>query len=302
MGLSECKAMVDDRGRELVEHGTSAFPIACYHDDLETLEVPWHWHEEWEAVLVHQGSALVKAGGEQAVIHAGDGFFINSGVVHGCWNTGKEPCRFHSLVFHPRLVGGSPDSVFYQRYVFPLQRCSRMGMIHLHADVPWQHRALEAIETAWQAGVQEEDGYEWKVRSALSELTAELCGRVPAEAAAPSSKMLRDGERIKRMLSYIEEHLGEPLSTETIARSAALSQSECLRCFRAVIGAAPIQYVRRLRIQRACHMLETTGEKISDIAVWCGFQDMSYFAKTFRETMGCTPTAFRQKKQSTRGI
>lgn len=298
MALSECKALVDDQGRELIQHGTLDFPVACYHDDLGSLEVPWHWHDEWEAVRIQQGSALVKAGGEQAVIHAGDAFFVNSGVLHGCWNMGEIPCRFHSLVFHPRLVSGSTDSVFYQRYVFPLQQCRTMAMVHLHQENPWQKRALEAIEAAWQSGVGEEAGYEWIVRGALSELAACLHSRMPETNRPPSAKALRDGERIKQMLAFIEDHLGDTLNTENIARSAALSASECLRCFHATIGVTPIQYVRRLRVQKAAQLLKSTQEKISDIAAQCGFQDMSYFAKAFREIMGCTPTQIRQKNCS----
>lgn len=46
MALSLCRTTVDDSARELMEHGTAAFPIACYHDDLQAEPVPWHWHEE----------------------------------------------------------------------------------------------------------------------------------------------------------------------------------------------------------------------------------------------------------------
>ena len=44
MALSACNTETDSAGRELTVHGTAAFPIACYHDDLEAAPVPWHWH------------------------------------------------------------------------------------------------------------------------------------------------------------------------------------------------------------------------------------------------------------------
>ena len=50
MALSLCRTTVDDSARELMEHGTAAFPIACYHDDLQAEPVPWHWHEELEVL------------------------------------------------------------------------------------------------------------------------------------------------------------------------------------------------------------------------------------------------------------
>lgn len=106
---------------------------------------------------------------------------------------------------------------------------------------------------------------------------------------------MRDSERTKVMLQYIQEHYSEEISLLKIAESAHICESECLRCFRNVIGYSPIQYVKQLRIQKAAEMLLCTNWKISDIGQECGFQEMSYFAKTFRELKGCTPNAFRKQ-------
>ena len=58
MALSACNTETDSAGRELTAHGTAAFPIACYHDDLEAAPVPWHWHEELELLLASEGWPL----------------------------------------------------------------------------------------------------------------------------------------------------------------------------------------------------------------------------------------------------
>lgn len=295
MALSPCNTTVDTDQRELVEHGTVAFPVACYHDDLSVYEVPWHWHEELEAVVIERGQTLVAAGNEKYIIREGEGFVINSGILHGCWDWEASGCLYHSLVFHPRLVGGSLDSVFYQSYVQPLTQNHTLECLHLKPETPWQKEALQAIEAAWQAGFREPYGYEFRMRSALSELVLLLQKNVPNTRRDPGTKTLRDGERIKLMLQYIHDHCGEELNTAAIARAAAVSESECLRCFRTTIGTTPIRYVRQYRIQRAAELLTTTEERISDIAVQCGFQDVSYFVKTFRELKGCAPGAFRKK-------
>lgn len=294
MALTECNTTVGSDGRELLEHGTPAFPIACYEDDFRVSDVPWHWHEEWEAVLLTRGSCLVAAGNHKAMLNAGEGFFIHSGALHGCWDTEGSGCMFHSMVFHPRLVGGSLDSIFHQQFVQPLLDHSGPELIILKPDIPWQKQALEAIESAWQSCVREEGGFPFQVRSALSDLIWLLhCHLAPA-ASAVSSKALRDAQRIKAMLSCIHSHFGTELTTADIAASASVSDSECLRCFRSTIGTTPIQYVKQYRIQQAAHMLTDSHAKVSDIAVSCGFQDMSYFTKVFREIMGCVPTEYRK--------
>ena len=295
MAIIPCNTTIDSTRRELIEHGTIAFPIACYHDDLRKGEVPWHWHEELEAAIITEGSAVVAAGSEKYIIGKGEGFFIHSGILHGCWDLDDSACRFHSIVFHPRLVGGSPESVFHQNYIKPLLENHTLESIHLKPAIPWQANLLNAIESTWQAGVQEEKGYEFKVRNSLSEIIFLLQSNIPAANRQFTAKEARNGDRIKSMLQFIHDHCTEEMTIAKIAESAAISESECLRCFRGTIGITPIQYVRQYRIQRAAQLLSDTDERISDIALQCGFQDMSYFTKTFREMKGCTPTRFREK-------
>ena len=294
MALTECNTTVGSDGRELLEHGSTAFPIACYEDDFRVTDVPWHWHEEWEAVLITQGSCLVAAGNHKAELSAGEGFFIHAGALHGCWDTENSGCIFHSLVFHPRLVSGSLDSIFHQQFVRPLLEHPGPELILLKPDIRWQKQALNALEEAWQQCVREEAGFPFRVRNALSELVWLLHTNLSPASSGVSSRDLRNAGRIKRMLSCIHSQFSADLNTAAIAASASVSESECLRCFRATIGITPIQYLKQYRIQQSARMLAETMDKISDIAVSCGFPDVSYFTKTFREQMGCTPSQNRK--------
>lgn len=286
-----CNLMTDEHGRELLEHGTAAFPVACYDDDLTQEAVPWHWHEDLEVAIITEGTGLVTAGSQKYTIGPGDGFFINAGVLHSCWDL--DHCRLHSLVFHPRLVGGSLDSVFYQNYVLPLTKNQAAEGLFLQQAIPWQKDILNAIVSAWQTCAAEAPGFEFHVRAALSEAVFLLCRNLPTDTQPQDGKTLRSSERIKEMLQFIHDNFSEELSVAQIARSAAVSESECLRCFRAAIGTTPIRYVKQYRIQRAAQLLTATRERICDIAARCGFQDMSYFTKTFREQKGCTPKEYR---------
>lgn len=296
MAITPCNTAVDPTGRELVQHGTAAFPIACYKDDLLVTEVLWHWHEELEAGIITEGTAVITIGQEKHTVSAGEGFFINSGILHGAYSLDSRNCLIHSLVFHPRLVGGSTDSIFYQRYLRPLMGNPTLDWVRLSPGESWNTEALSAIEASWEDCMEEPEGYEFRIRSALSHLVYLLCCHQPKSGHAPSSKALRDGERIKRMLSCIHEHYGSELNTRMIAASAAISESECLRCFRSTIGISPIQYLKQHRLRQAAAQILSTQDKFSDIANRCGFQDISYFTKSFRESLGCTPTEYRNKK------
>lgn len=296
MALSLCNTTTDASGRELVEHGTALFPIACYHDDLAREPVPWHWHDELEAAIITEGAAIVAMGTQQYTIHQGSGFFINRGVLHGAWNVDTSACRFHSLVFHPRLVGGSIDSIFWQKYIEPLLAHPTEKSFLLDPSVDWHKEAIDSIETAWQKCRLEEPEYEFQIRTSLSRLIYLLCNHLPVTPTTPSHQSLRDAERIKTMLQYIHDHYADEVSLSQISRHAMVSESECLRCFQKNIGTSPIQYVKQYRIQKASELLTATDQKISDIGVLCGFQDISYFIKTFKKRKGCTPSEYRKEK------
>lgn len=297
MALSACNTTVDIHGRELVEHGTTFFPVAVYHDDITNAPVPWHWHDELEAGIVVHGQVIVAAGTEKYILKAGDGFFINSEVLHAVWNDGSPYCRLHSMCFHPRLVGGGLDSVFWQNYLKPLMSDTSLKGLALYSDDPWSKNLSAFIDNTWRYVVKEEPGYEFEVRNELSKLVFQLVKNRRNTPASPSEKALRDSARIKMMLQFIHDHYPEELTTENISQSASISISEALRCFKGTIGITPIQYVKQYRIQKAAELLSSTSLKVADIGTLCGFQEMSYFAKTFREMKGMTPSAFREKQR-----
>ena len=299
MTLSACGSAADPHGRELIAHGTTLFPVACYRDDLflEDVPCPWHWHDELEAVTVSQGEVLVAAGGEKFVVPVGGGFFINARVLHNVWGHGSQGFRLHSVVLHPRLVGGSLDSVFWQDYLLPLLSPQAPGYVRLDETVPWQKDALAAIETAWHSAAREAPGFPFQIRDALSQLVFHLVSHLPAEPQPPSAKALRDESRVKDMMRFVQAHYAQELTIAQIAASASISESECLRCFRSTIGTTPIQYLRQFRVQKAAELLADTTLRVGDIGAQCGFQEMSYFAKTFRELKGSPPSVYRAQKQ-----
>ncbi len=301
MGITYNTVVADDRGYELNEHGTGLFPVAAYFDDLDETGFAWHWHDELEAFVVAEGTALVMGGSERRILHAGQAFFANAGTLHAGKNVSARTCMLHSVVFHPRLVGGGMDSVFWQKYVGPLigDRC--ITSLYFDGSEPWHAEAIDAIERAWHSMVEEEAGYEFHVRSALSDLVLCLGENRSIEGRAPSEREARESERVKDMLRYIQGHYGEPMTVARIADAASVSETECLRCFRAVIGRPPMQYVRQFRLQHAADQLVDGEERVADIGMRCGFPDASYFVSCFKKEYGMTPGQYRAARRVGRG-
>ena len=300
MSLSYCTSATDTQGRELAEHGSALFPIACYEENISENSapfeaVPWHWHEEWEALLVREGTAVVSAEFEKYTLKKGQGIFINSGVLHEVHMEKGSCCQTRSIVFHPRLVGGTVDSIIWQKYLQPLLQNTLLKSVYLDGFSPWHRDATRAIDEAWRSVADEFEGYEFYARNALSSLVLLLKKHCVCSQSTFSESRLRSTERIKIMLQFIHRHYAEELNTALIARSAMISESECLRCFHAAIGTTPIQYLRQFRIQKAAELLCLSQKKAGDIGAECGFEDSSYFTKIFREIKGCTPGEYRRQ-------
>ena len=289
MAIVDCTVQADATGRELTQHGTYDFPVACYHDDLQEISIPWHWHEELELLIVHQGTSLVDTGSGPVELGEGCGCFINSGVLHTCLNAREnQPCRYHSLVFAPSLVGAESTSVFWQKYILPLTG-SGIGFQRLSPEIPWQREALQATESAWQAVLREEEDYELRVREMLSRVVLLLRKNLGAEQKTADAASRRSEERVKQMLAFIHSAYQGPMTLEEIAASASVSQSECLRCFKQVLHTTPVQYLKEYRLKQARGLLQGGGITVTEAALACGFTELSYFSRAFLKQFGLRP-------------
>ena len=284
---------MDEHSQELTEHGSALFPIACYEDDLSEGPVPWRWHPELELALVAEGCAVVGADAQRCTLQPGDGCFINANAIHGAWRADGGPCVIHSIVFHPKLVGGAQESIFW-RYLHPLMEHPDLRFVPLFSGQEEDLPLLDCIRETWLCCASEPYGYEFSVRSRLSELVLHLNRRLKGNTAPMQAFNPSNEARVKAILDYIRTHLTEEITIAALSRAASVSQSECIRCFKAVTGTTPLRYVNQLRLQRAAELLTTTEDRIIHIGMASGFQDMSCFARRFRAQFGVTPQVFRK--------
>lgn len=114
-------------------------------------------------------------------------------------------------------------------------------------------------------------------------------GRSRATASTEAGALAR----ATRAVRLIEHEPEAPLSVAELARIARLSLYQFIRSFEAVTGATPHQYLLRIRLRQAALRLRSGPERIADIALECGFGDISNFTRTFRGEFGVTPRAYR---------
>jgi transcriptional regulator GlxA family with amidase domain len=107
--------------------------------------------------------------------------------------------------------------------------------------------------------------------------------------------------QIRRVNDYIGEHLGARIRTRDLASVAKLSVGHFTRTFHNTFGITPMQYLIRERVRRAQHMLSSTSESLSEIAIECGLCDQSHLTRVFRQSVGVTPGLWRREFRFTSG-
>jgi AraC family transcriptional regulator len=99
--------------------------------------------------------------------------------------------------------------------------------------------------------------------------------------------------RILRVLVRVQQHLGEPLELEELARLACLSPYHFHRVFKGMVGESVKEYVRRLRLERAARQLKHGSASVIDIALRAGYESHEAFTRSFKIAFGAAPSQFR---------
>jgi AraC-like DNA-binding protein len=127
-------------------------------------------------------------------------------------------------------------------------------------------------------------------RNVLAEIA-----RLPAIRRSTRVELYR---RLSRARDYIESCYCDPLTLVSVAREARLSTYHFLRLFRRVYGTTPFQYITRLRLDRAAHLLATTDDTVSGICFDLGFESPTSFSLLFRKHFDRSPTEYRRSSRT----
>jgi transcriptional regulator GlxA family with amidase domain len=183
-------------------------------------------------------------------------------------------------------------SGFHAMFVLePRYRKRHRFRSRLRLDMDDLARAVDLLESLFTEYTERRPGHESAIRGLLLQLVVFLSRRYSELRADTSRSLLRLGE----VMSYMESHAHERLRLPELARRAHLSVNQFTRVFREATGHTPIDYLIRLRVMRAAELLRATDEKITSLALRCGFSDSNYFAKQFRRVMGESPRDYRRK-------
>jgi AraC-like DNA-binding protein len=105
------------------------------------------------------------------------------------------------------------------------------------------------------------------------------------------------GGALRKVRGYIDSHIGERISLDELAREAGVSRFHFARQFRLSTGESPMEYLRRVRIERSKSILQTRDATIAEVAARLGFSDQSHFTRIFGRLVGVSPGSFARSEQ-----
>lgn len=281
--------------KEKRQHSTTYVPYSFYECDMPRffLDVPMHWHSEFELNYVVRGRGEFVCGGEKFTGKAGDLLILQPNVLHAARPCAENGLLYYALVFSPAMLGAGVHDRCTAESIRPLIRGDyKIGpFISADADSFPQLRAcVEQIFSCVRGNVPQADlllksellRFFW-----LLETDAGILRRGEARADC--------GENVRSALEYMMAHYSEPISVDQLASFTHLSTSYFMSCFKKAVGLSSMEYLSHLRINAACDLLLSSKKMISEIAFNCGYGNLSNFNRQFKKTMGCSPNEYRRE-------
>jgi len=287
------------RTQQLLQSG---YPVKLTTVDCTLPDAPiiyWHWHEEIEFQYIQKGQAYITCDEDNITVFEGDIIFINQTVRHFITPSKPDGVLFSSIIINPSFILGLGQLELENRYINPITANRSFNYLHITSEDPLYRQFLPPLKQLIALNEDCPAGYELLSKACILQLWKLLYDQLPSGSTASYKISARtanqDAQRVKQAMLYIQEHFMETVTLEDIANSILVSKSECCRCFKRATGISPIEYLMKYRIAESAKcMHRKTHESISEIACAVGFNNTSYFNKTFKKFIGCTPTKYRQ--------
>lgn len=227
--------------------------------------------------FIHEGEGWLRINGTDYYPQPGEMFLMPAGVLQsfGCISNRpfiKNWCHFTATVGSTNLFDLVETSVYIRV-----------------EDRDWLNGRFESLISNY-SGCDLTSML--KAKAALFEIIAFYIEHAASETVSIHDSV--ETEKLNDVLDYMESHLTEDIAVETLARIACLHPNYFIRFFKKYTGSAPIQYLNKIRLEKAKNLLTATTMPIKEIASTTGFHDLFYFSKTIKAHTGFSPSEFRK--------
>lgn len=274
---------------ELKQRGTPDFPIELYHitHAHPRYEMAAHWHTDIEIIRVIKGTLNMGINTNKYCAKKGDIAFVNAESIH---NAIPEDCIYECIVFSPEAFVTESEEI--RRFTEGLTNGEYMVNEYFPNQKDELHRTVNLL---FDKLSEEYEGKRFRITGALYNLFG-LIMEKNLYSHTDASVNNKNMPKIKKTLSFIRNNYHSNITLDDIALHSGMSKKYFCSFFKKMTTKTPFEYLISYRVEKATKMLINTDKIITDIAYECGFNDLSYFIKTFKKIKGITPNAVRKMK------
>lgn len=274
--------------REPIKRGTEGFPFGFYNKSCNTSHscmVDFHYHKDIDIFQAVTGTARVIIDNKEYVTQPDHIYCINPMENHAFYS--HTPCQWRTFVFPRFVIELPPDHLMMKRLINPIFN-GTLRMAHCVKDAELSS-LLEEISHL-QKRTDE------NMPLIVSDLLRFLGIMERDHHLHPAPPISIDAPKIQRILDYLDQHYRERITLTQLAEHINMHPTSFCRYFKKEMNSTPFCYIHQLRIREAQVLLWETTMPIIDIAIQVGFDNISFFTRTFKKLTGLTPYQFRRSK------
>ena len=289
--------MSDNNLKEAIKHGTIQFPLAFYTHNLseEPLFVSHHWHEEVELIYIEEGDFELEINMEKIEVKNNTFYFSNSEELH--YLVGKPPIRESAIVFDLKLLSFEMFDYGQNNIIKPLLTGEIKFPRSIDGSTTYGKEIYKEFINIINAYSFKEIAWYIHIKASLLKILAIL---VENNLLINSSNSTQNNNNykvmiIKNILSYIQNNYKNKIYIKDLSSLANMNEQYLCRFFKKAIGKTVTDYINEYRIEKAVELLQNKDIKILEICLECGYDNVGYFIKKFKEYKSCTPSEYRKE-------
>lgn len=278
--------------KENKPHGTKDDPFSIYHiaNAKRSFQIPIHWHDEFEIIYVKSGFLTVSISGENYIGKTGDAFVVSPGNLHFMGSqTGNVD--YFTFLFPLKYISFRTDDILDDKLLEPLNSGHLIINPEIEDTVKEQCEQLVEIYGAKKEESQSKITAQIKTKIILLQFILELWKRGFIVENDTSGKNTVE----KEMVSYIQQNFTGKILLKEFGEQFHLSEKYISRYFKEHFHITISQYVTYLRLEHAKHLLQDTNIPVTEVAMQSGYQNVSYFIRSFKKMYGMSPLKYRNK-------
>lgn len=279
--------------RETTPHTQPGFPYNTYlcTIPLDFQHVGLHWHDQMELVYIKKGQGTVTVNLIPYPVSAGYIVPILPGELHSIDGDPSGPMEYENIIFSLTLLDTPDENEWCHTHIIEALRRGTLTFPRPICPGTVFHASVSgALDTADAACEKMESGYSLIVKSQLFLMLHALY--TFREEAVPS-KHSRHAKVLKPVFTWVKAHFQDSISVAEAAKITGYSPAHFMRIFRQETGQTFLQFLNDYRLSAAGYYLKETDDPVGKIASECGFDNFSYFIRSFRRKYGVSPRQYR---------